>query len=199
MWLPLRKAVQPNRILRRLFEYETRSRFSFFQIWIWFLRPSGCLFLALEEHLPQMPALGCPSALLPALVPLAKPMLDWWLRCWYLLGKEAGMLFSVHRAVLVMGKKKSTLPCHCVAKMWARALPQALWPGSGVLPELELRKGFLQNRTWKSTIRFPKKGICRTALPVSLSFTPLIAPARLFDRKSFIPFLFKKKLKKINK
>jgi len=57
------------------------------------------------------------------------------------------MPFLVHRAVLVM--QKSSLLCHCMAKAWVRVLPQALWPGSGVPPELGLQEGFLQHRIWK--------------------------------------------------
>lgn len=155
MWLPLHKALQPNSISRRLLNMKPHQDFFFFfQIWIWFLQPSGCLFLELEEHLPKLRALGCSSALLPASVPLAKPMLAWWLRRWRVLGKEARMLFLMHGAVLLMKKTKSTLPlsgqnvgkgpaANLLARLRSTARAGAL-EGFPSEQDLEVRSGFLR-------------------------------------------------------
>lgn len=44
-------------------------------------------------------------------------------------------------------------------------------------------------------IRFPEKGICRTALPTSLSFTPLIADVT--EKALYLYLLRKKKGSKV--
>lgn len=87
MRLPLHEGLQPNSILRQLFEYKISIKIFLFSD----LRLVPAAFVLFVPHTGGTPAQaacsGCSCSSLPALEPLANLMLAWWLLYWHVPGE----------------------------------------------------------------------------------------------------------------